>query len=271
MNYRSYNNTSNILLIIFLILVLFGGINLIFLSLGLFFVLLFKFFPILVVGYLLYRVAQSFSKNHRLNHYVQQSTLEHTKFVELLVKVLVKVAKADGKVDQRELDIITSFFQFNLQYDQVKMVWIRDLIHYARETDYSMNDIASVMSSEFQYQSRLILLQLVYRVALADGVFSQSEKTLVDDLVARLGISHMDHERIKALFQVHEDDDAHYYTILGVSKEATPEEIKAAYKEAVKENHPDKVAHLGSEFVKVAEEKMRKINEAFSVLKKKFS
>ncbi len=55
-----------------------------------------------------------------------------------------------------------------------------------------------------------------------------------------------------------------YYAILGVSKTATEEEIKAAYKRLVKQYHPD--LHPGD---KLAAEKFKEINEANEVLSDK--
>ena len=55
-----------------------------------------------------------------------------------------------------------------------------------------------------------------------------------------------------------------YYEILGVSKNATEEEIKAAYKKLVKQYHPD--LHPGD---KLAAEKFKEINEANEVLSDK--
>ncbi len=52
-----------------------------------------------------------------------------------------------------------------------------------------------------------------------------------------------------------------YYEVLGVSKSATPEEIKAAYRKKVKECHPD--LHPGD---KDAEARMKEVNEANEVL-----
>ena len=55
-----------------------------------------------------------------------------------------------------------------------------------------------------------------------------------------------------------------YYEVLGVSKNATEEEIKAAYKNLVKQYHPD--LHPGD---KLAAEKFKEINEANEVLSDK--
>ena len=53
-----------------------------------------------------------------------------------------------------------------------------------------------------------------------------------------------------------------YYEVLGVSKEATPEEIRKAYKKLAIKWHPDK--HVDDK--KEAEEKFKEISEAYSVL-----
>lgn len=54
-----------------------------------------------------------------------------------------------------------------------------------------------------------------------------------------------------------------YYDILGVSKNASDEEIKAAYKKLIKDWHPDR--HTGDK-KKEAEQKFKEIQEAYEVL-----
>ena len=52
-----------------------------------------------------------------------------------------------------------------------------------------------------------------------------------------------------------------YYSILSISREATPEEIKKAYRKKAMELHPDR--HGGD---KQKEAEFKKLNEAYEVL-----
>ena len=58
------------------------------------------------------------------------------------------------------------------------------------------------------------------------------------------------------------------WEILGVSEAAGTDEIKEAYRKRCTEYHPDKVAHLGIELQKVANEEFKKIQSAYEVVKK---
>lgn len=56
------------------------------------------------------------------------------------------------------------------------------------------------------------------------------------------------------------------YAVLGVAKNASPEEIKRAYRELANKYHPDKVSHLGAEFRDMAHEKFKEIRRAYERL-----
>lgn len=57
------------------------------------------------------------------------------------------------------------------------------------------------------------------------------------------------------------------YEILGVGRNASPEEIRTAYRRLVNQYHPDRVTHLGEEFRVLAEKKFKEIQQAYQKLK----
>jgi DnaJ like chaperone protein len=58
------------------------------------------------------------------------------------------------------------------------------------------------------------------------------------------------------------------YKILGVTKDATDQEIKKAYRKLAIQHHPDKVAQMGEEFQKGAKEKFQQVQDAYEAVKK---
>ena len=70
---------------------------------------------------------------------------------------------------------------------------------------------------------------------------------------------------INLIFSKKSDDENDYYKILGIKKDATDGEIKKAYRKLALKCHPDKNPNNREE----AEEKFKKINEAYSVLSDK--
>ena len=59
-----------------------------------------------------------------------------------------------------------------------------------------------------------------------------------------------------------------YYEVLGVSKTASEDEIKSAYRKLAKKYHPDKLQHMDEAYQKGAQEKFTKVQEAYEQLQK---
>ena len=63
-----------------------------------------------------------------------------------------------------------------------------------------------------------------------------------------------------------EETEKDPYQILGVSRNASQQEIKSAFRKQAQRYHPDRVSHLGEEFQQLAKEKFQKIQQAYEIL-----
>ena len=57
-----------------------------------------------------------------------------------------------------------------------------------------------------------------------------------------------------------------YYEILDVPPDATAEQIRSAYRILVQLHHPDRLQQVGAGVRQYAEDRLKKINEAYHVL-----
>jgi len=63
------------------------------------------------------------------------------------------------------------------------------------------------------------------------------------------------------------DRSNEWFEVLEVSATASLHEISEAYKSKIKQYHPDRVSHLGSEFRQMAEVKSKELNAAYQLAK----
>jgi len=186
-------------------------------------------------------------------------------FVTNLATLLVSVAMADGVFRPEEERSILSFFRRNgfagSDLDLIKRI--------VKEAAAKKPDLAAVCR-EFarisKYEDRLLLIRAVCMVAMSDREFHPAEQHAIEVIARNLGLSDMELKSVMSEFISVED---RYYQILGVSKYATDEEVKKAYREQAARYHPDRVSHLGEEFIKMAHERLEAINEAYSYIRKK--
>jgi DnaJ like chaperone protein len=113
---------------------------------------------------------------------------------------------------------------------------------------------------------RLMFYELLFSVAMADGVLHPAEDAILKASPALLGLHADIYATVKRQFV---SDLSHHYAVLGLTETASQDEVKKAYRKLVTEYHPDKVIAKGmpEDFVKFAEEKFREINEAYEAIK----
>ena len=135
----------------------------------------------------------------------------------------------------------------------------------SKQTNISTRQVCLQIRQMMDHASRLQLLHFLFGIAKADNHVAESEVQAIASIASYLGVSPRDFESIKAMFY-NSSDNA--YKILELDTNATMSEIKTAYRKMAKKYHPDKVLHLGKEHQKGAEEKFRKVQEAYEQLQK---
>jgi DnaJ-domain-containing protein 1 len=64
---------------------------------------------------------------------------------------------------------------------------------------------------------------------------------------------------------------AEWADVLGVAPDASPDDVKRAYLQKIEEFAPDRLAALGPEMRKLAEERLQQINLAFDAAERRFT
>lgn len=222
--------------------------------------------------------AFSYYVQRRVSTYEASQSESHNRFVYLLVNILVKIAQADGHFTRAELNAILNFFQYHLRYNQDQMYWVKQLVKEAREAQIDIHQLLDEFRAGFAYEPRLILLELIYQLVYTKQPPLADEVQRAREIAGLLQISAYDQRTIEAKYMYRQRQETtsaaqmeeQYYAVLGLEQGADFAEIKKAYRKLSMQYHPDKVGHLGEEFKKIAEEKMKEINVAYDYFEKKF-
>jgi DnaJ like chaperone protein len=184
-------------------------------------------------------------------------------FLVSLLVLMAAVMKADGKVLKSELDYVKAYLLRTFGEDDTSeaLRLLREILN----KPIPVAEVCSQIRNHIDYSSRLQLIHLLYGLAKADRFISPEEISLIDEISSKLGINLADLNSIKSMF-IEDNDWA--YKVLEIEKSASADEIKKAYRKMALKYHPDKVAYLGEEIHKTANDKFQKVNEAYEKVKK---
>ncbi len=200
--------------------------------------------------------------------YSEQDTLtgNRNSFLFSLLVMASYIIKADGKIMHSEMELVRQWLRQNFgeqavqQGDQI----LRRLFEESKqrgEDNYRelIRQSCGQIAQNMDHSERLQLLSFLVMIAQADGHVDTTEVVALKEVAQWMRV---DPREIDALLHMEGDtlDDA--YQVLGVSPDATDDELRRAYRRLALEHHPDRVAKLGDDVRKAAEKKFQEINAA---------
>ena len=187
-------------------------------------------------------------------------------FLFSLLVLSAHVIQADGKIMHSEMNYLRAFLRRSFGEIAVKQgeSIILRLFEYRkshgdRVWESQMQEACRQMRDVMPEEHRLQLLAFLCEIAKADGVVHPAEVEAIYAICNSLGFSATIVDQFLSLGGSSIEDA---YKVLGISPSATDEEVRRAYRDLVRKNHPDRVATLGDDVREAAKKKMQEINEA---------
>lgn len=224
----------------------------------------------LVVGVLIAslfrKMAKSAYEYNQTKTAYSRSSVQSNDFLVALLVLIAAVMRADGKVLKSELNSVKKVLLVNYG-EEVTLQALKVLKMLIEQQNLSVVSIAQQCGNNMPYSQRVQILQLLYQIAAVDGEISIEETAILRQIALNMSMSQQDIDSITAMFTVSSNKNW-AYDVLEIQSSASDDEVKKAYRKMAMKYHPDKVSSLGEAAVKTAEERFRKVREAYDFIKK---
>lgn len=206
-------------------------------------------------------------------------------FFTATFSVMGKVAKVDGRVCEDEIGFARGVMEHMALSEEQRRVAM-GLFTQGKSPEFDLDAALAQFRRECHGRSHLlrIFLEIQLQAAYADGRLDAVERRLLLHISESLGFSAREFEHLDAMVRFAReftgaeapprqaparDHLRDAYRVLGVSPDASPDEIKRAYRRLMNQHHPDKLIAKGlpEEMVRLATEKTQEIKTAYETIK----
>ncbi|MDP2698647.1 TerB family tellurite resistance protein [Thalassospira sp.] len=187
-------------------------------------------------------------------------------FATGVIVLAAKMAKVDGHVTRDEINAFKR--AFNVQPHE--MPEVGRIFDQARTSADGYEPYARQLAVLFAGERAMLedILEALFQIALADGALHPAEQAYLRNIARIFGFADIEFDRVHQ-GNIH-PQDCDPYGQIGMPRDASNDDLKAAYRKLIRENHPDTLIAKGmpEEFVTLATEKMARINAAWDQISK---
>jgi DnaJ like chaperone protein len=189
-------------------------------------------------------------------------------FTIAVIALGAKMAKADGEVTRDEVTVFRQVFAIP-DGEEANAAKVFNL---ARQDVAGFDAYARKIRAMFRTDDRKVLIDLMeglFHIAVADGRYHDKENAFLAEVSAIFGLGEGCFRSLRARFVEGAIPDP--YAVLGVAETASIADIRTAWKQAVRDTHPDVMIARGvpAEAVKLAERRLIAINAAWEEISTK--
>lgn len=209
--------------------------------------------------------AESSSNNKNSTQTKEQPRISAALLMKFRILALIaSVMKADGVILKAEVDSIKPFLLKHYGVEGGKEAL--QILKHLLDTSIDTRQVAKELKNTLNYSSRLEVLHLLLTLAYADGQFDPTEKLLIRVIALDFAISRDDLNAMFALFMP-KTNSSWAYAALGITLDASDDEVKRAYRKMAMLYHPDRVVE-NEDLKRSATDKFREIQTAYECIKK---
>jgi DnaJ like chaperone protein len=186
-------------------------------------------------------------------------------FTIALISLAAKMTRADGMVSPIEVQAVQNMLRVP-ESEQANMARVFNL---AQEDVAGFDSYARQVADIYADSPQVLedVLDVLFYIAYADGHLHPAESQFLEIVAGIFHIGESDFKRLQARHDAHVQDP---YAILGVTRHTADAGVRAAWLQAVRDNHPDQLQARGlpPEMMHIATDRMASINDAWETIRK---